>query len=188
MKRLITMVVFAMLAIGTTTAQENGHFTFKGIAIDGPVSEFGQQLVADGFVKMNANTYRGKFLRQNCVVSLVADEDYQVWRVAALLPQTETWSTLETSFNGYIDLYTEKYGKPKSISRSFSSYSGDNSWLKMDALSKGECNYIGLWSLPYGSIEVKMVKGSDYQTGAIRIVYTDNANKDAVRKADLADI
>lgn len=188
MKRLITMVVFAMLAIGTTTAQENGHFTFKGIAIDGPVSEFGQQLVADGFVKMNANTYRGKFLRQNCVVSLVADEDYQVWRVAALLPQTETWSTLETSFNGYIDLYTEKYGKPKSISRSFSTYTGNDSWVKMNALTNGECNYIGLWSLPYGSIEVKMVKGSEYHTGAIRIVYTDNANKDAVRKADLADI
>lgn len=188
MKRLIIMVVFAMLAIGTTTAQENGHFTFKGIAIDGPVSEFGQQLVADGFVKMNANTYRGKFLRQNCVVSLVADEDYQVWRVAALLPQTETWSTLETSFNGYIDLYTEKYGRPATIKKEFNTYTGDHPGLKMSAVDDGECNYFAVWNLPQGSIEVKIVKGSEYKTGAIRIVYTDNANKDAVRKADLADI
>ena len=58
----------------------------------------------------------------------------------------------------------------------------------MMAIDDGECNYSAIWSLPQGSIEVSIVKGSEYCEGTIRIVYTDNANKEDVRKSDLNEI
>ena len=58
----------------------------------------------------------------------------------------------------------------------------------MHAINDGECNYYAIWNLPQGSIEVRIVKGSKYREGTVRIVYTDKANKEDVRKSDLSEI
>lgn len=187
MKRIYTLLLASMIAVCTLSAQESTHFSFKQIPIDGPTTAFGQQLVAQGFQKVGNNAYRGSFLRNDCLVALVSDEDNMIWRVAAIFPATDMWNTLESSFNGYIDLYSEKYGKPSATEREFLGYAPDN-YFKMRCLENGECNYFALWNLPQGSIEIRIVKGNDDKEGAVRIVYTDNANKESVRKADLEDI
>lgn len=188
MKRLITLLIASIFAVGTISAQQADHFTFKGIPIDGSLSAFGNQLVVEGFTKVGTNAYRGKFLRNECLIALVGDDDNMIWRVAAIFPATDTWSVLESSFNGYVDLYSEKYGRPTTIKKEFSTYIGDDPWFKMNAINNGECNYFAVWKLPQGSIEVRIVKTEKYLNGAIRIVYTDNANKESVRKSDLEEI
>lgn len=188
MKRIFSLIIAMMLFVSGISAQDAKHFTFKGIPIDGSITEFGKSLVADGFMKINNNTYKGRFLRNEALVALVGDDDNMIWRVAAIMPSTDTWSILESSFDGYVNLYTEKYGKPSKLNKNFTGYTGDNSDLKMMAIDKGECNYSAIWNLPQGSIEVSIVKGSEYREGTIRIVYTDNANKDDVRKSDLNEI
>lgn len=188
MKRLFTLFIATFLALGTLSAQQADHFTFKGIPIDGSLSAFGNQLVAEGFTKVGTNAYRGKFLRNECLIALVGDDDNMIWRVAAIFPASDTWSVLESSFNGYVDLYSEKYGRPTTIKKEFNTYTGDNPGLKMLAVNDGECNYFAVWNLPQGSIEVRIVKTNKYKEGAIRVVYTDNANKDSVRKSDLEEI
>lgn len=188
MKRLFTLFIATFLTLGTLSAQQADHFTFKGIPIDGSLSAFGNQLVAEGFTKVGTNAYRGKFLRNECLIALVGDDDNMIWRVAAIFPASDTWSVLESSFNGYVDLYSEKYGRPTTIKKEFNTYTGDNPGLKMHAIDDGECNYFAVWNLPQGSIEVRIVKTNKYKEGAIRVVYTDNANKDSVRKSDLEEI
>lgn len=188
MKRLFTLFIATFLALGTLSAQQADHFTFKGIPIDGSLSAFGNQLVAEGFTKVGTNTYRGKFLRNECLIALVGDDDNMIWRVAAIFPASDTWSVLESSFNGYVDLYSEKYGRPTTIKKEFNTYIGDHPALKMNAIDNGECNYFAIWKLPQGTIEVRIVKTDEYMEGAIRIVYTDNANKESVRKSDLEEI
>lgn len=188
MKRIFSLIIAMMLFVCGISAQDAKHFTFKGIPIDGSITEFGKSLVADGFVKINNNTYKGRFLRNEALVALVGDDDNMIWRVAAIMPFTDTWSILESSFNGYVGLYSEKYGKPSTLTKSFNKNVYNDSTLKMHAVNDGECNYSAIWNLPQGSIEVSIVKGSKYREGTIRIVYTDNANKDDVRKSDLNEI
>lgn len=188
MKKLLILIVLLIGSISFANAQNSDHFTFKGIPINGSVSNFGNQLVADGFTKIATNTYRGKFLRNDSVVTLVGDDNNMVWRVAAIMANTDTWNTLEASFNNYVNLYSEKYGTPANLSKKFTTYTGDHSGLKMDALDDGECQYYAIWNLPQGSIEVRIVKGNKYDTGCIRVVYTDNVNKEKVHQSDLDEI
>lgn len=188
MKRLFALFIASIFAVGTISAQQADHFTFKGIPIDGSLSAFGNQLVAEGFTKVGTNAYRGKFLRNECLIALVGDDDNMIWRVAAIFPATDTWSVLESSFNGYVDLYSEKYGRPTTIKKEFTGYTSDYGPAKMLSITNGECNYFAVWNLPQGTIEVRMVKTEKIAEGAIRIVYTDNANKESVRKSDLEEI
>ena len=188
MKKLLILIVLLIGSISFANAQNSDHFTFKGIPINGSVSNFGNQLVADGFTKIATNTYRGKFLRNDSVVTLVGDDNNMVWRVAAIMANTDTWNTLEASFNHYVNLYSEKYGAPASLSKKFTSYSGNDSSVKMWKLNDGECQYYAIWNLPQGSIEVRIVKGNKYDAGCIRVVYTDNVNKEKVHQSDLDEI
>ena len=188
MKKLLILVIFLIGSISFANAQNSDHFTFKGIPINGSVSNFGNQLVADGFTKIATNTYRGKFLRNDSVVTLVGDDNNMIWRVAAIMANTDTWSTLEASFDNYVNLYCEKYGAPANLSKEFTTYTGDDSGLKMYALDDGECQYYAIWNLAQGSIEVRIVKGNKYNTGCIRVVYTDNVNKEMVHPTDLDEI
>ena len=188
MKKLFFIIFATFVAISATYAQDTEYFQFKGIPINGSISNFGKQLEAEGFTKINANSYRGKFLRTDSVVTIVGDDDNMVWRVAAFLATTDTWSTLESAFNNYVNLYKEKYGTPHASSKKFTSYTGDHSGLKMSAIMDGECDYSATWNLPQGSIEVRIVEGSEYKTGCIRIIYTDNANKNKVHQSDLDEI
>ena len=203
MKKLIILIALLVGSISFANAQNSDHFTFKGIPINGSVSNFGNQLVADGFTKIATNTYRGKFLRNDSVVTLVSDDNNMVWRVAAVMAHTNTWNTLEESFNNYVNLYSEKYGTPTTISKKLTTYTGDHSrtrtsattGLEMGALDDGECQYYAIWNLPQGSIEVRIVRGNEYYTdyrgwvvGCIRVEYTDNVNKDKVHQSDLDEI
>lgn len=188
MKRLLIFITLSIFSICNTIAQDTDHFTFKGIPIDGSVNNFAQQLVSDGYYKVNNNTYRGKFLRNDCAVTIVADDDNMVWRVAATFASIDTWNDLENSFDSYVSLYSEKYGKPKKHFKEFSTYTGSDSLLKMIAIDGGNCKYTAYWELPQGSIEVKIVEGNRYNTGCIRIIYTDSSNKSAVHKSDLDEI
>lgn len=189
MKKLILLTISALFTFMTTIqAQQSEHFQFKGIPIDGSLTKFGNSLVAEGFTKINNNTYKGKFLRNEAIVALVGDDDNMIWRVAAIMPSTDTWSILESSFDGYVNLYTEKYGKPSVLNKGFAGYTGTSASLKMSAVGDGECEYYAIWNLKQGSIDVRIVKGSKYNEGTIRIVYTDNANKEDVRKSDLDEI
>ena len=189
MKRILSIIAIALFTftIGAF-AQQNNHFQFKGIPIDGSLTNFGRELAKQGFVEVANNTYKGKFLRNEAIVALVGDDDNMIWRVAAIMPSTDTWSILESSYNSYVELYTEKYGKPSKSENIFSTYTGNDAGLRMHAINDGECNYYAIWNLPQGSIEVRIVKGSKYLEGTVRIIYTDKANKEDVRKSDLSEI
>ena len=188
MKKLLIIIALCFTSITIACAQDSEHFKFKGIPINGNISNFGSQLVAEGFTKVSDNKYRGKFLRNDSVVAIVGDDNNMIWRVAVFMATIDTWNDLESSFNGYIELYGEKYGAPNSTSKKFSSYTGDDSWLKMDALHDGECFYNATWNLPQGSIEIRIVEGTRSSTGRICIVYTDGANKTKVHQSDLDEI
>lgn len=192
MKRLLLFAALVVCMVGTLHAQETEHLKFKGIPIEGSVDSFGCKLVAEGFSKVAQNAYRGKFMRSDCAVVLVGADNGMIWRVAIAFGDVNTWSTLRSSFDGYVDLYTEKYGRPTKIVKEFLGYyvdlvksSADNA---MSAIFNDSCNYNAYWKLQHGSIDMRIVKGKSYRSGVIVITYTDDTNKAVVRSADLDEI
>lgn len=192
MKRLLLSIVFALCAIGLSSAQEPEHLKFKGIPIEGSIDDFGRKLVAEGFSQIAKNAYKGKFMRSDCTVVLVAADNGMIWRVAIAFGDVKTWSTLRSSFEGYVDLYKEKYGQPTKITKTFTGYYADlvrsNPNVAMSAIDDDACNYNAYWKLKQGSIDMSIVKGKSYRSGAIIITYTDDTNKAVVRSADLDEI
>jgi len=178
--------------VGTSLAQEVEHLKFKGIPIEGSIDDFGKKLVAEGFSRVAQNAYKGKFMRSDCTVVLVAADDGMIWRVAIAFGDVKTWSTLRSSFDGYIDLYAEKYGRPTKTTKIFTGYYADliqnSADMAMLAIGNDACNYNAYWKLKQGSIDMRIVKGKSYNSGAIMIIYTDDINKTVVRSADLDEI
>lgn len=184
--------MFAIFALGISSAQETEHLKFKGIPIEGSVDDFGKKLVAGGFSQIAKNAYRGKFMRSDCTVVLIAADNGMIWRVAIAFGDVKTWSTLRSAFDGYIDLYKEKYGAPAKVTKTFTGNYVDlvrNSpdWA-MYAIGEDACNYNAYWKLKQGLIDMRIVKGKSYGRGSIMITYTDDTNKAVVRSADLDEI
>lgn len=192
MKRLLLLVVLAVCMAGTSLAQEAEHLKFKGIPIEGSVDDFGKKLVAEGFSQVAKNAYRGKFMRSDCTVVLIAADNGMIWRVAIAFGDVKTWSTLRSSFDGYIDLYKEKYGAPTKVTKTFTGHYANSVQsspdMAMYAIYNDACNYNAYWKLKQGSIDMSIVKGKSIKSGVIVITYTDDANKAVVRSADLDEI
>lgn len=112
-KILITLtVLFAVIDI---MAQE--HLSFKGIPIEGSMTEFCQKLKSKGFTSIgrenNITLFSGDFTGRQATVGVTATDDGKnVFAVVVLFDPSGEWNTLVNTYDYYKDLYTRKYGKP----------------------------------------------------------------------------
>lgn len=112
-KILITLtVLFAAIDI---MAQE--HLSFKGIPIEGSMTDFCQKLKTKGFTSIgrenNITLFSGDFTGREATVGVTATDDGKnVFAVVVLFDPSEEWNTLVNTYDYYEDLYTRKYGKP----------------------------------------------------------------------------
>lgn len=100
-------------------AQE--HLSFKGIPIEGSMTEFCQKLKTKGFTSIgqenNISLFTGDFTGSEATVGVTATDDGKnVFAVVVLFEPSGEWNTLVNTYDYYKDLYTRKYGKP-SISK-----------------------------------------------------------------------
>ena len=54
MKKLIVSFAFALIALTSYAQSRSGHLTFKGIPIEGSMTEFCQKLKAKGFTSIGS--------------------------------------------------------------------------------------------------------------------------------------
>ena len=110
-KILITLtVLFAVIDI---MAQE--HLSFKGIPIEGSMTEFCQKLKSKGFTSIgrenNITLFSGDFTGRQATVGVTATDDGKnVFAVVVLFDPSGEWNTLVNTYDYYKDLYTRKYG------------------------------------------------------------------------------
>lgn len=187
-------VLFAFMVIALTSyAQSNSeHLSFKGIPIEGSMSEFCQKLQDKGLTsigsKNNLTLFTGDFTGRNATIGVTATDDGKsVFAVVVLFDPSGEWNTLVNTYTYYKDLYTRKYGKP-TISKENNPAHSDSNTALMAEVHQGTVVWGSAWEVTGGDIELSIEKTTGIYEGMVVIRYRDSQNVETKIQKDLEDI
>lgn len=190
MKRLF--LFFAVLCMSHFMMGQE-HMKFKGVEIDGSLSEMVTKLKAKGFTYLGAEDgiaiMKGDFAgyRDCQIVVLSMKETGKVNAIGVAFPEREDWSSLEGDYDRLKSMLTEKYGEPMRMIEKFQhEYVSDNS-SKWHELSMDRCTWMSEFETSNGTIELYMNK-MGYSKAAVILKYYDKANTDVVRASAMDDL
>lgn len=188
-KNLLTFVV----ALFTLSCMAQEHLSFKGIPIEGSMTEFCNKLEQKGFVKLehkdgnSATMFVGEFVGSEAIVGVNADDNGEnVFSVAVIFQPSGEWKVLTETYDFYKNLYIRKYGKPTQVEEINMAQSDNNTSL-MVQLNDRKATWASLWEITGGEIELYIEK-TETLMGAVVIRYRDAQNKEAVIQKYLEDI
>ncbi len=192
MKKFITLLAFMVIAL-TSYAQSNSeHLTFKGIPIEGSMTEFCQELKTKGYTYIgrenNFALFAGEFAGRNASIGVAAtDGGNQVFAVVVFFEPSGEWNTLVSTYDYYKDLYSRKYGSPSVLKEMNPAYSDSNTAL-MAEVYEGAVVWGSLWKVPGGEIELSIESTDGFYEGMVMISYRDLQSEETKIQNDLEDI
>ena len=192
MRKLIVSFAFMVIALTSYAQSSSEHLTFKGIPIEGSMSEFCQKLKAKGFTSIgsenNLALFIGDFTGRNATIGVTATDDGKnVFAVVVFFDPSGEWNTLVNTYDYYKDLYTRKYGKP-TISKENNPAHLDSNIALMAEVYQGTVVYNSVWKVTGGDIVLSIEKSSGVYEGMVMIYYRDSQNVEAKIQNDLDDI
>lgn len=196
MKKIISILflVSTVLTSYTQTKTDSSkHLSFKGVPIDGTLSEYVSKMKKTGFTHKGTENgiaiLEGDFASyKSCIigVSTLRQKDL-VSKIAVIFPDRETWSSLSSNYFNLKDLLTEKYGKPSESVEEFQSYTPDNDGSRMTQVQLGACKYYTIYETEKGTIELA-IEQIDVTRCFVKLVYLDKVNSETVKKQALDDL
>ena len=180
-------LIFAAISL---MAQE--HLSFKGIPIEGTMTEFCQKLKAKGLTSIGRENdialFSGDFTGREATIGVISTDDGKnVFAVVVLFDPSGEWNTLANTYNYYKDLYTRKYGKP-TFSKENNPARSDSNIALMAEVHEGTVVWGNAWNVTGGEIELSIEKSSGIYEGMVRIRYRDSQNTEAKIQKDLDEI
>jgi len=147
MKKVFVILICNLFTI-STFAQE-----FLGIKVDGKRQEVINKFIAKGFKvtsqkgSSNVVAMEGKVNDTNIELNIVNSPTTSiVWKFAIYLPKQDSWYSIKSQYNSYLNTLTEKYGEPTNSYNNFINpyYEGDG--YEMSAIAIDKCNFISFWN------------------------------------------
>ena len=183
----VTQVLRALFALPYSE-----HLSFKGIPIEGSITEFCKKLEDKGFSSIgsedNITMFTGDFTGREANVAVAATDDGKnVFSVVVLFDPSGEWNTLVNIYTYYKDLYTRKYGKPAKTKEKNPASSDSNISL-MSEIYQGTVVWASAWEVTGGDIELSIEKSTGIYEGMVMIRYRDTQNVEAKIQRDLEDI
>ncbi len=190
MKKIIFTLTLLFVAL-TIMAQE--HLSFKGIPIEGSMTEFCQKLKAKGLTAIgsenNITLFTGEFAGRNATIGVGSTDDGKnVFSVVVLFDASDQWNTLVNTYDYYKDLYTRKYGEPTISKENNPAHSDSNISLMYELNNNTNFVYGSMWEIQGGDIQLSIEKSSGISDGLVMIRYRDAQNVEAKIQKDLEDI
>ena len=192
MKKVIVSFAFVLIALISYAQSNSEHLTFKGIPIEGSMTEFCQKLKAKGFKSVgkenNLALFIGDFTGRNATICVTATDDGKsVFAVTVLFDPSGEWNTLVNTYSYYKDLYTRKYGDP-TVSQEKNPAHSDSNIALMAEVYQGTVVWGSIWEVTGGDIELLIEKTSKIYEGMVMIRYRDSQNVETKIQKDLEDI
>ena len=196
MKKLIFSLFLASVMVVTAFAQEESeHLTFKGVPINGTLSEYVAKMKQAGFTYVDTRDgmamLQGEFAGfKGCIVGVNTFKPHnKVNAVAVIFPEQDNWGDLESDYNHLKSMLTEKYGEPSECVEEFQGYGEpETNNEKFYKLRINECTWYTTFSTPKGKIQLSIdnqgVMGSCY----VNLRYFDKINSEAVRAQAMEDL
>lgn len=172
------------------------HLAFKGIPIDGTLSDFTKKLKHNGFfstgMEGNEATMRGMFGSYNkCKISIRTNKyTGNTCLVKVFFPDCYDWEEIYSSYTQLKELLTERYGQHTECVEEFHTmlYRPDEDDLsKMQCLRFDECNYKTEWHLENGIIVLKMDHDGILHC-FLTLTYIDSENYETTESEFLYDL
>jgi hypothetical protein len=172
----------------------SAHFTFKGIPIDGTLSEYVSKMKQSGFIHLGTEDgvamLKGDFAAyKNCIVGVTTLKHKDlVSKIAVIFPACDTWSFLSANYFSLKEMLTEKYGEPSDCVEKFQSYSepeDDNS--KMHYVEFDNCKYYTTYRTDKGDIQLS-IEHDGVTSCFVQLAYHDKINGDIIKAEAINDL
>lgn len=188
------LTCFFALATTLAIAQTSTHLSFKGVPIDGTLSEYVTKMKTSGFIHVSTEKgvalLNGDFAGyKNCnvTVATLTQKDL-VYKINVHFPSQDTWSKLSADYFELKKLLTEKYGAPNTVVENFGTSSvPENDEYKMFKVKTDGCKYYSIWKTDKGDIQLSI----DYIRGMgclVKLQYTDKENGDIIKAKAIDDL
>lgn len=121
---LVSITFVSINAIAQTTSE---HLTFKGVPIDGTLSQYVTKMKSAGFEYLGEQNktalLRGEFAGfKDCIIGVSTLESVNiVSTIGVIFPSCSDWSSLENNYNHLKSMLTSKYGEPADVVETFQS-------------------------------------------------------------------
>lgn len=176
-------------------AQSNSeHLTFKGVPINGTLSEYVAKMKSAGFKYLEEQEgiaiLQGDFAGfKNCTVEVSTLKAVNVVStIGVIFPACEDWSSLERDYEHLKSMLAQKYGEPADIVEEFQGRIKPNTNdEKLHQLYMDRCTWYSTFETPKGDIQLSMRKG-EYGRYFVFLKYYDKINTDTVRSAAMDDL
>lgn len=193
MKKIIITMILVLTAI-TTWAQNqtSEHLTFKGVPIDGKLSEYVLKMQKNGFTHVSTKDglalLKGEFAAyKDCVIGVTTlNQKDLVSKISVVFPECKTWSSLSGNYFSLKEMLNEKYGKPSESLEEFQNYEPEDDGSKMSAVQLESCKYYSIYNTDKGRIELS-ISGSIHGCFVL-LAYFDKINSDIIKAKALDDL
>jgi hypothetical protein len=194
MKAIFTTLSAILLSLHLCAqSAENQHLLFKGVPIDGTLSEYVEKMKLNGFVVMDSEpgTYvlQGDFAGyKDCFVGVVTMKQKDlVSRIKVLFPERDDWASLYGNYVNLKEMLIQKYGQPTEVVEVFPSYpSLTDEGLKFTYAQVGQCNYKTVFDTPKGQVSL-YIDNTDSKC-FVGLSYTDKINGEIMKAKAIDDL
>jgi len=194
MTKIILLFLAYLAFLSAAYSQSSKHLVFKGVPLDGTLSEYVSKMEQEGFT--NAGTENGTAVLsgefagyKDCIVgvSTLKQKDL-VYKIAVIFPKKDTWSTLSGNYFDLKYMLAEKYGKPSDVVEKFDSSSPprDDS-DKMFKVKFDNCKYFSLWKTDKGEIQLS-IQHESVTRCYVLLSYSDKINSSIVKTKAKSDL
>lgn len=192
MKKVITLTICTIISSALLAQTE--HLKFKGVPIDGTLSEYITALSDQGFILLekdgNIGALEGDFAGyKDCIIFVsTLDNKDLVNTITVKFPDCDTWSSLYGCYSNLKEMLTEKYGEPSECVEYFdSSYQPGDDREKLYFVGFDNCKYQAVFSQLNGSIVLSIEHNSTISYFVL-LQYYDKTNSEIIREHAINDL
>lgn len=183
-----------MIFVVSSFAQNSEHLKFKGVPIDGTLSEYVSKMKQAGFQLVETDDgvalLEGEFAGyRDCLIVVSTLKSVNVVNtICVVFPAREDWGSLEGDYEYLKSMLTTKYGDPAEVEEEFGGYStprtNNDKWheLLMD-----RCTWYTTYEVKNGDIQLSLEKW-DYGQYSVLLKYFDRINTETVHSAAMEDL
>lgn len=193
MRYVLVLILSCFYIIGY--AQSNSeHLTFKGVPIDGTLSEYVLKMKSEGFKYLGEQDgtaiLQGDFAGfKSCTIGVSTLKTVNVVStIGVIFPACKDWSSLERDYEYLKSMLTQKYGEPDDVVETFQGrVKPDTNNEKLHELYMDRCTWFSTFVTSKGDIQLSMQKG-EYGQYFVLLKYYDKINTETVRSAAMDDL
>lgn len=194
MKKFILFFATLFISVISFSQSNSEHLTFKGVPIDGTLSEYVAKMKNAGFKYLGEQDgtaiLQGDFAGfRGCTIGVATlKSTNKVNTIGVIFPEQNDWASLENSYEHLKSMLTEKYGEPSECVEKFQGYDNpqtDNK--KLHKLKRNECTWYTTYSTPKGDIQLS-IDNQSVMSCFVMLRYFDKINTDAVRAQAMDDL